>query len=74
MSQIVRCDVCGGVYNQRYLRAHMRLSHRNSESATPSGNGELKILAAIMSMYTQLSDESKKTLRDRLANAGDETP
>ena len=65
MSQIVRCDVCGGVYNQRYIRAHKRLSHDRNHFAAKN---EPEALAAIVSLYTRLSDESKKMLRDRLAN------
>lgn len=68
MSQIVRCDVCGGVYNKRYLRAHKRLSHGRAE-INPSTQSEPDAVEAIVSMYAQLSDENKKTLRDRLANA-----
>lgn len=65
MSQIVRCDVCGGVYNQRYLRAHKRLSHDRNHLAART---EPEALEAIVSLYTRLSDESKKMLRDRLGN------
>jgi hypothetical protein len=65
MSQIVRCEVCGGVYNQRYLRAHKRLSHERNHLGAKN---EPEALKAIVSLYTQLSDESKRMLRDRLAN------
>ena len=67
MSQIVRCDVCGGVYNQRYLRAHQRLSHRIKQ--TSSAKSEPEALEVIASLYAQLSDENKKALRDRLATS-----
>jgi hypothetical protein len=73
MSQIVRCDVCGGVYNKRYLRAHKRLSHGRSQALTASTKSEPETVEAIVSMYAQLSDQSKKTIRDRLANADEET-
>ena len=66
MSQIVRCDVCNGVYNQRYIRAHKRLSHRITQ--TPSAKSEPEALEAIVLLYAQLSDESKKLLKDRLSN------
>jgi hypothetical protein len=27
VSQIVRCEICGGIYNRRHLSSHKRLSH-----------------------------------------------
>jgi len=74
MSQIVRCEVCGGVYNQRYLRAHTRLSHRNTQTVTSPSKSELEALEVILSLYTQLSDKNKKTLRERLTNPSEGTP
>lgn len=72
MSQIVRCDVCNGVYNQRYLRAHKRLSHRVTQ--TSPAKSEPEAVEVIVSLYAQLSDESKKVLRDRLANSAAGAP
>lgn len=74
MSQIVRCDVCGGVYNKRYLRAHKRLSHGRTQSLALPTRTEPEKVEAIVSMYAQLSDENKKTIRDRLAQAEQSTP
>jgi hypothetical protein len=67
MSQIVRCDVCGGVYNKRYLRAHQRLSHRITQTSV--AKSEPEALEVIVYLYAQLSDENKKVLRDRLATS-----
>ena len=66
MSTIVKCDVCGGVYNQSYLHAHKRLSHGKKERAKRT-NSETEALESIVSIYAQLSEEGKKKLRARLA-------
>jgi hypothetical protein len=69
MSEIVKCDICGGVYNQRHLSSHKRLSHSKSRTSAPSIAGEPEKLEAVLSLYEQLSDEEKKELRNQLATA-----
>lgn len=73
MSQIVKCDICGGIYNQSHLSSHKRLSH--GQRKTPSfslAKGQTETLELIVSMYAQLTDESKKAVRQRLSTT-DET-
>jgi len=68
MSEIVKCDICGGVYNQRHLNSHKRLSHGKSRTANLSTAGEPEKLGTVLSLYEQLSDEEKKKVLDQLAS------
>jgi len=67
MSQIVKCEVCGRVYNRRYLNSHKRLSHGHREPSPSSLKSESETVRAIVSMYERLSDEEKKAVRARVA-------
>jgi hypothetical protein len=71
MSQIVKCDVCGGTYNSRTVNSHKRLSHGKGRTSNPSTAGEPQKLEAFLALYGQLSDEAKKQVRDQLATIGD---
>jgi len=73
MSEIVKCDICGGVYNQRHLSSHKRLSHGKSKTANVSTTGEPEKLEAVLSLYEQLSDGEKKKVLDQLASAEEKT-
>lgn len=66
MSQIVRCDICGGIYNQSHLSSHKRLSHGPRAASASSPKSEPETLKAILSMYARLSEESKKEVLGRL--------
>jgi hypothetical protein len=66
MSQTVRCDICNGLYNQRYLSAHKRLSHARTGTLAPSIVSELDALQEILCLYARLSDTTQKEVRDRL--------
>jgi hypothetical protein len=66
MPEIVNCDVCGGMYNQRYLSAHKRLSHGGRPKRGMPKINEPKALKAIFSMYAKLSEENKKKVLERL--------
>jgi hypothetical protein len=72
MSQMVKCDICGGLYNRRHLSSHKRLSHGNRETSPRSSKEELESLETILSLYKQLPEERKKEVLDRLAS-GDQT-
>jgi hypothetical protein len=76
MSQIVKCDICGGVYNQSRLSSHKRLSHgqRKTSSSFSLAKGETETLEVIVSMYAQLTDESKKAVRERLSTKDETVP
>jgi len=68
MSEIVKCDICGGVYNRRHLSSHKRLSHGKSRTADLPTAGVPEKLEAVLSLYEQLSDEEKKKVLDQLAS------
>jgi hypothetical protein len=68
MSEIVKCDVCGGIYNQKYLSSHRRLAHERPKGLI-AGRGDVERLEIIASMYAQLSDANKREVRERLALA-----
>jgi hypothetical protein len=39
MSEIVKCDICGGIYNQSHLSSHKRLSRgKRGKSTRASGS------------------------------------
>lgn len=66
MSQIVKCDICGGIYNQSHLSSHKRLSHGKHE---PQPKTVAPTLEVVLSMYAQLPEESKRKVRERLTAA-----
>ena len=72
MSRTMKCDVCGGLYNQSHLSSHKRLSHGKRETPSGSSKQEPPSLKVIVSMYEQLPDEWKKEVLHRLA-AGTQT-
>lgn len=73
MSQIVKCDICGKVYNQRHLSSHKRLSHGKARTSASSAESERETLERIVSMYAQLSERSKKEVRIRLSTWDERT-
>ena len=64
MSQIVRCDICGGIYNQSYLGSHKRLAHGKRKA---SSSRKKPTLEAIVSLYGQLPEKKKREVLHRLA-------
>lgn len=66
MSETVTCQICGGVYNRRYLNGHIRLAHGKKNWASLAKN-ERERIEAIVSLYEQLSEKNKKMIRERLA-------
>ena len=73
MPKVVKCDVCGGLYNQSYLSSHKRLSHGKGKAATPASKNEAEVVRTILSMYQQLSDERKRELLNRLGSGDQES-
>lgn len=67
MPRTVKCDVCGGLYNQSHLSSHKRLSHGKRKIAALSSKSDPETLTVILSLYEQLSEEGKKEVRNRLA-------
>ena len=74
MSQMVKCDICGGLYNQSHLGSHKRLSHGKRELSPRSSKEEPESLETILSLYKQLPDEWKKEVLHRLASRDQAKP
>jgi len=70
MAKIVTCDICGGLYNQSHLSSHKRMSHGKRKTSPPSSMSEPATLQMILSLYSQLSDERKKEVLERLTSRG----
>lgn len=70
MAQIVKCDICGKLYNQSYLSSHKRLSHRKREAPVTSPHSERETIELITFLYGQLSEENKGEVRKRLPDTG----
>jgi hypothetical protein len=66
MGQIVKCDICGKIYNESHLTTHKRRSHskqgtpRSAESATASVEG-------VLFLYEGLSEDQKREVLNRLS-------
>ena len=69
MSQIVKCDICGGIYNQSHLSSHKRLSHGKREASASLSKSEPPSMEVVLSLYARLPEESKKQVRARLGAA-----
>lgn len=67
MGQIVRCDICGKIYNESNITTHKRRSHGTPSQPTRSEEGSMASIDTILSMYEQLPDERKKEVLSRLA-------
>ena len=72
MSQIVKCDICGKIYNQSYLGSHKRLSHGKPQAPTRSSESDAARSELIFSLYEQLPEGQKKEVLNRLTG-GDPT-
>jgi len=68
MSEIVRCEICGKVYNRRYLKGHKRLAHGKKNWASFAKN-ERERVRAITSLYLKLTDRNKKRIRELLSRS-----
>lgn len=68
MPKVVKCDICGGLYNQSHLNSHKRLSHGKRRAMASPLKNEAETVRAILSMYEQLSDEGKREVLNRLVS------
>ncbi len=72
MGQIIKCDICGKIYNESHLTTHKRRSHGIPGTLPRSAeNGKARV-EAIFFLYERLPDEQKKQVLERLA-AGEQT-
>ena len=67
MSQMVKCGICGRLYNERYLNSHVLRSRRKEYDSASREKRESKLIEKILVLSQQLSDQGRKSLRDRLS-------
>ena len=67
MPKVVKCEICGGLYNQSHLSSHKRLSHGKCKTVPASPKSEQETLGAILSMFERLSDDGKREILSRLS-------
>jgi hypothetical protein len=63
MQSTVKCQVCGKLYNSRYISTHVRLSHPEIARAADPAAFEQKIVEQIVNLFNQLSPETRKQVR-----------
>ena len=56
----VKCDVCGGIFNQSYLPSHKRLAHSKNNPSTATPTTEREAIQKIVSLYERLSVKARK--------------
>jgi hypothetical protein len=66
MSEIVKCCICGKLFNRRYVNSHKRLAHDQKPVAASSKLSEPEVMQEILSLYGRLSDDKRKELQIRL--------
>ncbi len=74
MARIVRCETCGGLYNESHLSSHQRLSHGKKARPTGRADRELDAIDEILNLYKQLSNQSQKEVLGRLNTLGETNP
>ncbi len=67
---MVKCDVCGGTFSQRYLTSHKRLAHGKGNRSAALPTSEDEAVQAIVSLYGRLSAEGRRRIV-RLVTAKD---
>ena len=73
MGQIVRCDICGKIYNESNLTTHKRRSHGTPGASPRSAEDSTASVEAILCIYERLPDDRKREVLRRLADK-DQTP
>lgn len=63
MPGTVKCQVCGKLYNSRYVSTHVRLAHPEIARAADPERFEQKIVEQIVNLFNQLSPETRKQVR-----------
>jgi len=67
MSQMVKCGICGRLYNERYLNSHILRSHRQQYDSASRERQESQLIEKILVLSQKLSDQGRKSLRHRLS-------
>ena len=66
MSEAVRCNICGLMYNSSYVSAHKRRAHPEKFKKENSTLNEADAMLRMVSLFRQLSPEGQKDLLNRL--------
>ena len=74
MSQIVKCEICGHIYNERYLQIHMRRSHGKAQNGASFPTSEQEAIEEILSLSKRLSEKGRKYVLERLSAPRAEKP
>ena len=73
MSEAVRCDVCGLVYNSSYVSAHKRRAHPEQYAMSNPGVDEAEVTLRILSLFRRLSPGGRKNLMRQLRDFNKKT-
>jgi hypothetical protein len=71
---MVKCDICGALFNERFLASHKRLSHRTRKSGSDAELNEQEILKQIMALFRKLPHKARAEVAARLISAANENP
>ena len=69
MSEAVRCDVCGLVYNSSYVSAHKRRAHPEKYVQDNPAIDEAEVSVEILSLFRRLSPGGQRNLLRRLRDS-----
>jgi hypothetical protein len=61
---MVKCEICGGHFNERFIASHKRLAHHRK-----AGSNEEEIPDQIESLFARLTSNAKQHLLSRLSAA-----
>lgn len=73
MSQIIKCEICGRVYNRSHLSTHKRMSHGIGKRSNSTGAGQPEKLETLLLLYNQLSEKDKEQARNQLGAEDERT-
>jgi hypothetical protein len=63
---VVRCNICHGLFNERYLASHKRLAHEQRAPGTARPISEKEAILEILRRFDGLSPKAKKKVVDML--------
>lgn len=54
---MVKCEICGGHFNERFLASHKRLAHRRKDALT-----QKEICGQIRALFKRLTKDGQRNL------------
>ena len=70
MADIVRCEICGRIFNARYIASHKRRAHQKNAGAGRALTKPQDMIEQILSLFQGLADADKKEVLARLSAMG----